>query len=237
MQEKKSTNFHIAEILSFIIGVVSAAAIVYFLLIPAFERDHEAEIGRVRQEITEAQTVHEENINEVTAAMEVLEQQISDLNNVITTRDAGIERQDRIIRVHQAYWHFSNDQMQEAVDIIDILERTDDLPFDIERRIEDIREGAYPVLGLSHYNTGLAAFNANPRDTYLARVNLELAFRFMDAYANQYNELLFMLGTLNYDDERFEEAEALLYALRERAPNHRPQMTTNMLNSIADQED
>lgn len=234
IQEKKSTNFHIAEILFFIIGAISAVAVVWFLFIPALNSEHDAEVGRVRQQMVEAETIHEESLQQKSNAMEDLQNQIDDLNSVIVANVAAADLQDRIIRVHHAYGLFNDALMQEAIDVLEGIDMTG-LPPDIMGITESIREGAYPVLGLAHYNTGHAAFHAN-NDPYLALVSLELAFRFLDESSTNWNELLFMLGSIYYNDDRFGEARELLSALRERAPNHRPAMTGNMLNSIEAQE-
>jgi len=231
MQEQKSKNFHIAEILFFIIGAGLCYAVMHFLMMPAFQQEHERDLARVSQQIEEAESAHEEIAAALNEEMEELHQQINDLTATVVVRDNHADLLDRIIRVHQAYWLFTEGQFQDSVDMLENI-NTVGLPFDVTRRIEDIREGSYPVIGLAHYNTGNTAFLANPRDVYLARASLEQAFYFMNDSATQWNELLFMLGSIYYDDGRLEDAHELLYDLRTRAPNHRPQTTQNLLNSI-----
>jgi len=231
MQEQKSTNFHIAEILFFIVGAACAVAVMYFLVMPAFQSEHSAEIARIEQRIVEVEEARDIRIAEIEVEVEEMQSEVEEMQSIVAARDTEIARQDRIIRVHHAYTLYSNDQLQESIDALNDINMAG-LPPDIVERAANIREGAYPVLGLASYNAGLAAFTLNPRDVYLARVSLEAAFYFMTEDATQWNELLFMLGTIYYDDERLDEAEDLLYNLRERAPNHRPQATTNMLNSI-----
>jgi len=99
--------------------------------------------------------------------------------------------------------------------------------------MDDIRAGAYPRLGVEYYDQGLDAFNAS--DYYLALELLEQAFYFLDDEATQWNELLFMLGSIYYNQGRNAEAEVLLLDLQERAPNHRAAPVRNILASIEDQ--
>lgn len=234
MQDKKSTNFNFAAILSFIIGVVISAAFIYFLIIPAFQSEHDADALRLMQQMEANETAHEAEVQAVQGEVEELHQRINDLNSTIISMAADASLQDRQLRVHHAHMLYSNDQLQEAIDSLESIETTG-LPPDIRERMDEIRENAYPRLGLINYNTGLAAFNANPRDTYLALNALEAAFRFMNEDATQWNDLNFMLGTLYYDDGRLSQAEELLSYVRERAPNFRPITITNMLNSIETQ--
>jgi len=229
LQEKKATNFHISEILSFVLGVISAAAIIYFLIIPALQSEGDAEVARVRQQLEAAQLTHEAILEDTNERTAIMAESMEGLQAEITNLEAARELQDRIIRVHHAYRLFSENQLQESIDRIENID-TAGLPPDIIGYMEDIRAGAYPQLGATHFTVGQQAFNGN--DHYLALVNLELAFRFLDETSTNWNELLFLLGSIYYSDGRLEEAQGLISALRERAPNHRPVLSTNMLNSI-----
>jgi hypothetical protein len=103
------------------------------------------------------------------------------------------------------------------VDTLDGIEHAD-LPSDIVLRVTTILDDAYPRIGLGYYNAGLASFNP-PRDSYMALQNLENARRFLSDEAAQWNRLLFMLGTLYYNEDRIDDAYEILSTLRERAPN------------------
>jgi len=233
MTDKKSTDFHIAEILSFVIGAVIAAAVVYFLFLPAITRDHEGELARTAQEVVQAEEAHQEAIQAIMEEKSGLETTIIEREAVIQTMQQAAELQDRINSVHQAHWLYQEDQLQDAIAILDNL-NTDGLPFDILSRIEAIYEGSYPRLATLYFNEGQAAFNAE--DYAKALVDLERTFRFMaEDTSNQWRELLFMLGSLYYRTERFNDALEKLTPLRDNFPNHRPQTVRNMFNSIEEQ--
>ena len=236
MREKKATNFHISEILSFVIGAICAAAIMYFLMMPALQREHSVEANVYRQQMEATQAAHEQHIQEITAEKAALQQQMESMAAEVSSIEAERDLQARILRVHHADVLLEGGQYQEVVDMLESID-TEGIPFDIVGRIESIREAAYPRVGVERYNEGLAAFNANPRNIDIALTHLEAAHRFLSEGATQWNELLFMLGTLHYDAGRLPQAEELLTSLRDRAPNHRPQGTRNMLNSIEGQRE
>jgi len=230
--DKKSTNFHITEVLSFVVGVACAIAIVYFLVYPSFQSDHDRELARMRVQLTQAEEAHDEQI-------QALEDEKDELQRTINARDIAIdnlnqtaELHDRKMRVNQAYFFFLDNQWREAVDAIEGID-TSGMPFDIRGRIDTILEGSYPRLATAYFNEGRTAFNAN--DFYKALIDLEEAYRFMAPEAPQWREVLFMLGSLYYNDGRLTEALEMLTTLRDNFPNHMPVTTGNMLRSIENQ--
>ena len=241
VQPKKKGSFPIAEILTFIIGALAVAAVFYFVMLPGIERDHqdalaevviqrEAETLVVRGQLSSAQ----QSVTELSSEVDTLQAENESL-------DIEVDELRRINAIHQAYWLFLEEEFQRAVDIIDDI-IVDDLPFDIIRRVDSIYDGAYPYLGVYHFDEGVAAFNGDDPEGSVE--SLELALRFMRPrdsgideeveYPAQWNQLLFMLGSLYYEDGRFSEAYDLLFELAERAPNVQTAAVTTMLESIAD---
>jgi len=226
LEEKKQRNFHFAEFLTFLIGVGCTVAACYFLLIPAMERSRESEREQAEQLLAETSANYREQLNQASNEREELEQNISRLGDDIHELSENLSRERRINEVNNAYSIFravepaNNAEnlatLRRVVDMFDDFDRSD-LPPDIEQRVDTIFDGVYPRLGIGYYDAGLAAFNA-PRDSYMALVRLEDARRFLAEEATQWNRLLFMLGTLYHDEERFDEAYEALNELRERAP-------------------
>ena len=234
MPGKKSTSFHIGGILLFVAGVVCALAIVYFLLYPAFQQSHENELAGIERDHLQVEEAHQEQLDALVAEKDGLQNEISDLDAVIASLQRDAELHGRITRIHQAYRFYQDNQLREAVDVLEELD-TSGIPFDIRNIMDEVLESAYPRLALLYYNSGIAAFTAN--DFYKALVDLEEAFRFFTPDASlQWRELLFHLGTLYYRDGRLEDAYELLSPLREEFPNHRPLDTGRMLTSIYHQQ-
>lgn len=232
IKEKKATNFHIAEILTFIIGVVSTLAVIYFLFYPALQDEQEREIARMEQRKVEAAAVHQAEIQAILEEKEELNYEISSRDTTIRSMEDVLELQSRINTVIHADWLYQDNQLHEAINILDDLDTTG-MTFDIRNRIDAIRESAYPRLANAYFNEGQQAFNAS--DYSLALINLEFAYRFMaEGITNQWRDLWLMLGQIYYNEDRLQEAHEMLTSMRYHFPQHRPQFTGNLIRSIED---
>jgi len=230
INDKKPTNFHIAEILAFVIGGVIVGAVGYFLLFPAFQSEHEREITRMEQAAVQAEETHQNEIQTILAQKDALQAEIENRDTAINHFEDAAELQERINAVYTAQWLSQENQLREAIDILDNLNTTG-MDSNILNRIDAIREGAYPLLASHYFAEGQRAFNAS--DYYKALVDLELAHRFMaEGITNQWRDLWFMLGSMYYNDGRLSDALEMLTLVRENFSNHRPQATTRMINSI-----
>ncbi|MCL1863260.1 MAG: hypothetical protein FWF78_06825 [Defluviitaleaceae bacterium] len=217
VDEKKQRNFHFAELLTFIIGVACTAAAFYFLLLPAMESSRETERQEAAAALSAEAISHQEQLTRMQEAQDDSQLEISRLNTDLDDVIANLVEQRRINDVNHAYFLYRGDELRAAVTILEGFD-TAGLPPDIQQRVATILEGAYPQLATGYFNVGRNDFNP-PRDSYMALVNLENALRFMDSESADYNRLLFMLGTLYYDESgRTDDAYDMLSALLERAP-------------------
>jgi len=234
IQDKKAKNFHIVEILAFVIGAACGVAVIYFLLFPALEQERENDLARAGQQLEYVEEAHQ-------AQLAALESDIMELEHVIADRDFTINElnqaadfQDRILHAQQAFLLYHEGQLRDAITILDDFE-TDDLPFDIRDRITAIYASAYPQLALSSFNQGRTAFNAN--DPYRALPLLEDAFRFWGETGGtnaQRRDMLDMLGELYENAGRLEDALDMLRALQIHSPNHNPTRIRNSIQRIED---
>jgi tetratricopeptide (TPR) repeat protein len=238
IQEKKPTNFHIAEILTFIIGVVVASAVMYFLIYPGIVGRHDTSMEALRGEMRDAAEAAE-------TAQSALHATITDRDDEITALQEShaetyelLQMQARMNDVHIAYRRFQTGELQEAVDLLDTIDLTG-MRFDIERIARDIIMAAYPVLGAEHFAAGQAAMNDN--DFSLARGHLQSAYRFLtpleygDPLPTQWNELVFLLGQMHFTFYEFDAAEQFLQyflALVPSPPAARYTIVNEMLDTI-----
>ena len=222
LEEKKQTNFHIAEILTFIIGVICAGAVFFFMLMPAMDDRHERELSRAQQELIDAELAYASLQQQHENDLDNLQLEMAGLVEARVLVEADLEAQQRVNHVNQAYWFFLDDDLRRAVDMLDDFDRHG-LPHDVLERLETVLESSYPRLGLSYYNSGLDAFRAN--DFHMALVYLDDAHRFLDEEATQWNRLLFMLGRVHYLDGRHDTAYDFLTQLRDRAAPNFPNFT------------
>jgi tetratricopeptide (TPR) repeat protein len=233
LEEKKQKNFHFAELFTFVIGVAVTLTVCYFLLLPAMQSEWNDERMEIELDLAEARAENLQNASRAEDEKEELQQEISRLGEELHANSESLDRQQRINHVLLQFSAFSeidaanNEETTAALRrVVDSLREDfdgSDLPPDIQELMEIIFESAEPRLGVNYYTLGLAAFNANPRDSYMAVVHLRNAHRFLSDDANQWNRLLFMLGTLYFNEENFDAAYEMLDELRERAPNGLPQ--------------
>ena len=233
LQEKKVRNFHIAEILTFIVGVLGTIAFFYFIIIPATENDHYGDLQRARQELTHLEESHLREVQTLTAEKDALDERISELEEIIVTHDADVDLMNRNLIIQQAYWFYQDDQVREALDLVQDLDLTD-ITFDQVNRVEEIRAGAYARLGPIYFAQGQAAFNAENFAEALAAY--EQAYYFLqDTAFNQWATLYFRLGSSYYHEGRFAEAVAMLTEHGNRFPQYMPVTRGQILSRIAAQ--
>jgi tetratricopeptide (TPR) repeat protein len=217
LEEKKQKNFHLAELFTFLIGVIITFGACYFLLIPAIERSNAADLTQVRQELEGVRAEHIEELARLENDKLEQEQEIASMREEKQHLSHRLDIEQRVNTVNRAFSRYADNELRDAVNLLDGFNRSA-LPPDILQRIDTILENAYPRLGVEYYNLGLASFNP-PRDSHMALQHLEKAHRFLSEDATQWNRMLFMLGTLYYDDgARMEDALEILTALDERTP-------------------
>jgi len=235
LQEKKSISPHITGILTLIIGAACTVAVMYFLVIPSMHREHEAEMSRMEEQIIQMQDSHALEIEAFNDENEGLQTSLSSARADNLVFSQALLLQERINTVHQAYWLYQNEQYRDAYNLLIDFDG-EGLPFDIRGRIDYILENLAVPLGNIYFAEGQRAFDDG--DFVQALEHLEFAFSFMTQATstnNQWREILFMLGSLYYQNENFDSAYEKLVELNRIAPGHRPNATGNMLRSIREQ--
>ena len=196
---------------------------------------HENELADLRNEMTQAETLHLNEIQTIHAVMEELNEYMHDQSEQILDLEAYADFLLRIISVYEAQTLFIDEDLEAAINILDeILLAV--LPPDIQLIANRIIAYSYPILGSDLYTRGLQAFNES--DYLLALATLTEAHRFLmprhpeDLHPPQWSQLLFMLGRIHYLREQYDESQAFLIELRERVPNLQENLVTEMLENI-----
>ncbi|MCL1845215.1 MAG: hypothetical protein FWF77_04865 [Defluviitaleaceae bacterium] len=222
LEQKKKKNFHVAELFMFLIGIAVAAGALYFLLVPALRRSWYSERQLLVEEHEEASANYRDRLSRAVDDYNAREGEIANLEAELAVARLENDVWQRVRVVNQAYTEFLRDELRVAVGLLnppgDQPLMIFDLPSDIQDLAQEILTEAYPRLGADYYAAGLAAFNANPRDSHMALIHLENAQRFLDEESAQWNRMLFMLGNLYFDEGRLEEANGVLTELYEHAP-------------------
>ena len=234
--ETKQKNFHILEFLAFVLGAAGVAVVFYFFLIPMIEQEHDNAIMDLRTEMNLAAVMHEDEVGELETTIEALFEEIGMLGERMVEWEDFSDYLHRIIVVYEAHLLFLDEFFADAIAALDAIS-LQGLPQDVLYVAHHIFDIVYPILGASYYQTGLEAFN--DADYALAIINLARAHRFLmprdeeEPLPAQWNQLLFMLGRLNYIEGDFYMAFELLVELRERAPELQESVVSDMLESMA----
>jgi tetratricopeptide (TPR) repeat protein len=232
--DKKPTNFHIAEILSFIIGAACAFAALYVLVFPAIERENERKLDEMQNRMTENAMVYQEKIERYIHDLNTNEERINDHKNDIADLEERLDIQERTNRVLTAYNILADQRMQDAVDMADGLDTTG-LAFDIVEKAAIIYEIAYPLLAKQYYDDGVAAHDQN--DHAKAMVDFEKSLRYAADDASYLPDVLLNLAHIYYQDfpgdkERLVAAMEYLTILKEDYPNFSTQNVNRYFTDI-----
>ena len=232
-KDKKNISLPISEILAIIVTASAIIAIIYFLVYPQIVRNHEGDIYALEATVLENEIEHAENIAALNVQIEELQAAIRLQNSTIIDFEQTIELQNRINQVHIAYRLYQDEQLQEAINILDELD-TSGISNETQNLIDEMRTSAYPQLATIYLNQGQIYFNEP--DLYRAIQYLEKTARFIsDEMTTQRRDFLYMLGTIYFEEGRHAEALILLEELSENFSTHFQQRVNNMINTINEQ--
>jgi TolA-binding protein len=221
MEGGKPKDFHLKEIILFIVGAACMFGLLYVLVLPAIYRDNNNRI--VAEQMSHAQAAAElnEKIDGLSEDIEGLTGDIAMLNRDISDLERQLHFEERVNQVLTAYRFFSENEMQTAVNELNGLS-TAGLPPDIIEIEQQILSVAYPRLATQYAAEGVAAYNA--RDLDLARERLSLVLRYAAEDAIQRADALYFLGIIYMESDNADEddiAREYFLALIENFPGYR----------------
>jgi tetratricopeptide (TPR) repeat protein len=197
--DKKAVNFHIAEILSFVIGAICTFAALYVLVFPAIQRENERRVDEIQASIAANAQAYQDRIEQQQKDLEDSDQLILDLKEEITGLLTRIDVQERTNRVLNAYGMLAEGRLQEAVDMMANGVGTSGLASDVIEKALSINSTAFPKLAQQYYDEGRNAYAGNDHDKAL--VDFEKSFLYVDGAAPYMPNLLHYLAMLYARDE------------------------------------
>jgi len=175
IDDRKRTNFHIEGILCFIIGAVSAAAVMMFLINPAIEgQNDQSEYFQALME--QAAVAHETELLGRDIDIEILTLQIEDYREEANFWAEQFMDLEISLNVLSAFDIMLEGRYGEAADIIEGIDPSI-LRADIAGRFFEIIDTTHPILAQTHFDEAFAAYHTD-LDFVNARTGFEQAYRF-----------------------------------------------------------
>lgn len=219
VREKKNTNFHIMEILFFVIGAVCMFGALYVLVMPAITREHDKQLEEYQGLLASSAQQYESQLEALNLELVARDNQIDTMGAEVDNWIDRYEMQERTNKVLIAHGFLTDAKYQEAVDYIADVD-TNGLAYDIVEKAESINLIAYPKLAQQYYEQGSKAYDA--KDYAKALVDLERAYLYVADGATIYPDVLYYLGlTYALEEETSEDARELLGKLVNDYPRYR----------------
>ena len=217
INEKAKTNFHFAEIVSFIIGAACMLAVIYILVIPTITRRSNEMERNFRQQLDESWDEYIYALEQKDIEIANLQTEVNGMTSGFVEMELELDIQSRINLILNAYSLYNERRYVASVDMLGNIDITG-LPPDIQDRAETIMYEARPLAAREYFNSGLTAYNNNDYDNALTEFERSLSL-IMET-ADEYENLLFYLGSLYAHLNMNLKAIEVLEALKDKNPNH-----------------
>jgi TolA-binding protein len=188
---RERSSFAVAGIIAFVIGVLSALAIMYVLIMPAVTDNKNSEIERLKE-------THNNEISQLQTELDDYAVKNRDLATQISTLEEyseNLKSQMAVLEINQriaaATALFDSGNFQEALDTVNAI-TTEGLASDLIEQVETIKNEAPSKLFDVHFSAARSFYNASNYES--ARPEYESALRFMPADSELADDLLYYLG-------------------------------------------
>jgi len=212
-----SDSFHIAEIVSFILGGLCVFGLFYILVVPGIREEHEAEITRLNAAVQQQDAVETVEINTVDEeAVADLERKVGELEQRLLARDEHIERLNRINDVYSASDLQRRNELEAAADILFHMSPSG-LPVNIAELYDNLSSDVIPRVVKNLYDEGVARFNQEEYKE--AAVSLGKAYLYSEENGAGADAIIYYLGFTMEMMEEYDSAVAYYEELLETYPN------------------
>ena len=187
-------SFHLTEILSFLIGLIVAFALLYILVMPGAVAASHSELSGLRQSLTEIEVRLAEETSESseTIAAQLLRiRQLEQENESLSTQ-ASLRHRVEVIVNAQA--HSDAAEFGEAAILLRSLGDLSDMTEEFQRVANGLIQEVYPRAAQGFWQEGMTEYNAGRFDEAQRLLDLSVAF---GAEAEQfYPSVLFYRGSI-----------------------------------------
>jgi len=197
-------SFPIVGVISFIIGALSAFAILYILIMPERLAEKDKAMETLQNEQTAQVQALQGQLDGANAENTQLKADNTTLNDKYTalqTQSDLNEKTDRIVSAEQL---MNGGLYQEAVDAAAAVDKTG-LSSDLQERLQNIIDTSYPQLVEKYYNDGVAFYNKKQYDD--AKQQFDNAMKFVQPGGDLGDDVLYYLGRVAVQQNDTESAK------------------------------
>jgi tetratricopeptide (TPR) repeat protein len=188
---RERSSFALAGIIAFVIGVLSAMAIMYVLVMPAVTDKKNDEITHLKETHATEISRLESELESHSAANADLRAQLTALEEYSQNLKSQMEILETNQRVASATALYDSGSYQEALDTVNAI-NTEDLASDLIEQVDMIKTEAPAKLFEQHYTDARGFYSAANYES--ARPEYESALRFMSPDSELADDLLYYLG-------------------------------------------
>jgi len=188
-----SRSFPIVGVISFIIGALSAFAILYILIMPERIAVKDQQIETLQnQQAAQVQSLQQQldGLNAENTQLQTDNSTWEDKYNTLETQSALNDKTNRILNAEGL---MNNGLYQEAVDAAAAIDKTD-LPSDLLDRLQNINDTSYPQLVQKYYDDGVTFYNKAQYDD--SKLQFENALRYVQSGDDLGDDVLYYLGRI-----------------------------------------
>ena len=216
---KRGINF--GNIFSFIIGGATAAALVYFLLVPGVTIELERNLSSLKLDLSQVMEEKEELTVQKSLTIEELEAQNTALSNDLASLQARFTTYENAATLSQAIeLHTSGDTESAAIILLNL--DLNDLPPEMVQTAQNLRDVTFISTSLRFYEEGRDYFMAGNYND--ARNALEQSLRFATPGVLHRDDTIYFLGRIF---EIFGEFDRALESFRTILADHPDSNMTN----------
>lgn len=194
MIEKKSynNNFHVAEIISFVIGCVCTFALIYLLKIPDISTK-EHKISELESRIVSTEQKHIEEVAKKDELIESLELEKAQMKEINESLNERVEVQERIQKIDSVNKLVAQGNYEDSANILYNIE-VENLPEEAIIEMDALKAKVYPQAGKRLFDSAVKQYNAKNYDD--ARNLLEKSSKYVDEKVNTIDNIIYYQGLI-----------------------------------------
>lgn len=210
-------SHYMTEVLSFLIGLIAASGLMFFLVVPGHVAAANREIGTLRHNLEEVEGRLAVESEYSSTTIEELRNQVRNLTseNATLAAQAGLRSQfEGVVRATQLR---DSGDIAGAANLLRLVGDFSEMPEDLQASAQNLRDELYPQAAQFFFNEASARYSTGQYQT--AQGFLEDSVYFGAASLSFYDDVLFYLASIAEMEGRSETARQYFQMILTGFPN------------------